>query len=138
MTDILHKINRNHRPFKVPEGYFADFTTRLMAQIPEAATVAPVALQCKAGGYPRPGFTPASRIVRFIPWLGTASVAALVALFAQINIPATYDKGDVMPELSLQTSTMTSEEAAEADALYDYMMLDNSNLVSYASDNSSY
>lgn len=59
-------------------------------------------------------------IVRWIPWLGAACVAALLVLFSQIQ---QSQISDVDTHISAQSSNSDSH----ADAAYDYLMMANAN-----------
>lgn len=132
MSDILSRINRKHSPFVVPEGYFASFTQSVMEQISEPAAARPVCFDSSAA----PKINLATRVVRFIPYIGAASIAAMVAVFAHFNTSSSNTGYlDVAVEIAGVQFHENAANYTEADAVYDYMMLDNANLISYASDN---
>lgn len=109
MTQIdLHTLTPRRNPFTVPEGYFAEFPARLMQRIhdlpqrEEAATMP---------------------FVRWIPYIGAASVAAMLLLFMHLAQPATISAPDVSSGIAT-TSTGTSS----VDEAYDYIMQTNGSL----------
>lgn len=94
-----------HNPFVVPDGYFPAFADRVMQRIHAAGTPARQ-----------------SPFVRWVPWLGAACVAALMALFAQgfTHDSVIFDAG------TAQTQTTV------ADATYEYLMMaDAENYIGY-------
>lgn len=93
----------NHNPFVVPEGYFPAFTSRIMQRINEVGMPATQ-----------------SPFVRWVPWLGAACVAVLMALFTQVF---THD--------SVIFESETAQSSA-VDATYDYLMMaDADNYIDY-------
>lgn len=104
-----------HNPFIVPEGYFAQFADDMMAKI-SSMQMRPARVRQRE-----------MRIVRWIPMLGAASVAALAVLFTQVASPASVG-------LDAATAIEMSQQAAMAneDAAYDYLMMaDAENFTNY-------
>lgn len=109
-----------HNPFTVPTDYFVHFTERMMQRIAESSPQ--TAARCDLP------------IIRWIPWLGAVSVAALVALFTIFSTPTTLN--DVVTTSSTETVQAKTNNTQTSDMLYDYLiMADADNYLSYETDN---
>lgn len=98
-------------PFVVPDGYFAQFADTMMQRI----------RQMDKPVHDLP-------VVRWIPWLGAACVAALVVVFTQF-VPL-GSEGGVSADVAASSAAMSYEDAA-----YDYLIMANAdNLTTYAND----
>lgn len=110
--DINNPAVRHAQPFKVPEGYFQKFTGEMMGRIHD--------LQ-------KGGVVESLPFVRWIPFIGVASVAALLALFAYFVAPRSIEPAS------------PSESAAASltdDPAYDYLMMADADLLNaYEYDN---
>ena len=97
-TIDLNKPASTHNPFVVPAGYFAQVTQQVMKQINDMA------------------------IVRWIPWLGAACVAALVVFFSYFVSPTSVKEqgGAVHAETAQNRAT-----SVQSDEIYDYLMMAN-------------
>lgn len=100
-TIDFSKPASSHNPFLVPDGYFSHFTENLMARI--RSQVVPVSSEL--------------RIVRWIPFIGAACVAALTILFTTIVSTESVDTTSAL------SASVSSAEMQYADAAYDYLML---------------
>lgn len=100
-----------HNPFKVPDGYFEQFATNLMARISQ----------------PEKPFRELS-CVRWIPWIGAACVAALFVGLMQF--------APLADESSLSAPQTAQTTGSYEDTAYDYILLaEAANLTDYANDN---
>lgn len=109
--NITHSETK-HNPFVVPEGYFENFTQRLMERIPVAVEASPRTL----------------RFVRFVPWLGAACVAGLMFFFA--HFPTSTTTNDLAG-----INETEQKETNNTDAVYDYLMMaDATNIAIYETD----
>ncbi len=110
-------------PFSVPEHYFEDFTSRLMARLPEQATVSAAPVQKNR---------PVGR-----RWL-VAAAAALVGLMAggaAVWFSAEEAPQSVARTAPVETTTTESAYGGSFDELADYAMLDNEDIYAYVSSN---
>lgn len=109
----MQKFNVNnppsrHNPFRVPDGYFeqmADSVMRRVRHLPAAAPVRPLP------------------IVRWIPLLGAACVAALAIVFARVGDGNQHDMG------SVQASAVSSTQQSTDEAIFDYLMLADADIL---------
>ena len=100
MSTFDTNISKKHNPFVVPENYLASFPELMMQRIAASAHN--------------------MFIVRWIPWLGAACVAALLVLFSQIQ-------QSQMSDVDTHISAQSSNSDSHADAAYDYLMMANAN-----------
>lgn len=101
-------------PFVVPEGYFSQFPARLMQRI---------------HSLPQPESTATMRLVRWLPFIGVASVAAMLLLFMHVAAPSTLGNDPA-------SAPGVASTASQTDEAYDYLILSDDNLLtSYANDN---
>lgn len=95
-----------HNPFIVPEGYFTQFAERMMSRIGEPAV--PVVQMA---------------FVRWVPWLGAASVAALLGVFthffAQDPVAGEHESAQASAYLADQTYEYIMTASAENDTDYE-------------------
>lgn len=109
----MQKFNVNnppsrHNPFRVPDGYFEQMAGSVMQRVrlmPVAASVRPMP------------------IVRWIPLLGAACVAALAIVFARVG------DGDQHDIESVQASAVSSPQQTTDEAIYDYLMLADADIL---------
>lgn len=109
--DVRQPYEGNN-PFKVPEGYFDTFASRMMWRI---------------GRMERPEARQAW--VQWIPWLGAACVAALCVVFT----PMAYVEGT--DESSIVRQETAASNFGYADQAYDYVLMANAEKMEmYAAD----
>lgn len=104
MSTFDTNISKKHNPFVVPENYLASFPELMMQRI---------AAQCVQK-------THNMFIVRWIPWLGAACVAALLVLFSQIQ-------QSQMSDVDTHISAQSGNSDSHTDTAYDYLMMANAN-----------
>lgn len=104
--DINEPANRNN-PFKIPEGYFVQFADRMMSRISKTQSTSITTR-------PRE-----MRIVRWIPMLGAACVAALAVIFST-TVSASGIRGENVSSIEKSQSAYANE-----DLVYDYIMWSN-------------
>lgn len=108
----------SHNPFIVPTDYFSQFTGRMMQRIAAQTELAS---------------RPEMPIVRWIPWLGAACVAALMALFSFFATPSSVK--DQVSGVTSETAQAKTSSSQSNDMVYDYLMMANAdNYVSYEND----
>ncbi len=115
MTNPFTSTTPATDPFRMPDGYMDDFTTRLMARIPEPEHVSVKPIRRSLW-----------QTVR--PYLSAAAVVAVVALGTkalQQNTPASGY------ETATQTTVANASDNTQQDELYSYLMLDDSSLYNY-------
>lgn len=106
MSTFNSNIPKKHNPFIVPENYLASFPEIMMQRIAASAQ----SMQKAHNMF----------IVRWIPWLGAACVAALLVLFSQLQQSQISDS-------HTQISAQSYSNDSHADAAYDYLMMANAN-----------
>lgn len=103
----------SHSPFKVPDGYFEQMTENVMRRvrhIPVAASVRPMP------------------ILRWIPLLGAACVAALAIVFAQMG------DGDMSNTDAGHSSAYSVALQNEDEEFFDYLMLADADIINMETD----
>lgn len=109
---FLNEQMPKHNPFRVPEGYFDDFASQVMASLPERAAVKPRA-----------------KIVALRAWM-YAAACLLVAVFTVtlfFSRSTTADEPQSQPEVAAVTDTYIDEVA-------DYVMMDNAEIYACLAD----
>ncbi len=107
-TIDLNKSASTHNPFVVPAGYFAQFTQQVMKQINEQTT--------------NISYAEDMAIIRWIPWLGAACVAALVVFFSYFVSPTSVkEQGGATHAETAQNKV----NSVQNDEIYDYLMMAN-------------
>lgn len=117
MKDFNHidPALRQHNPFVVPEGYFAQFAENLMSKLqPKKQVAGP--------------FIPEMPFVKWIPWMGAACVAALACIF---SLQSVQNKVNGSSEAYTANAAKT---ASFTDDMYDYLMLANADYTEYLAD----
>ena len=105
---ILDRFGKNN-PFTVPDGYFDQLASDVMAQIPKRRTV--------------------SRVVALRPWLyAAACMVAVVVMTLTFHF-----RQDNVSEMT--ASAAESVDNTYIDEAADYMMLDNHDIYAYLSEN---
>ena len=118
MTDEQIERLRKEQVFKVPDGYFENFTQRMMSQIPKEETV----------------IRPQRKSLRRPMW-AAASVAVLIAGASALFF-FSKDKENAASQVAIlsegNTETISSEEL---QATADYMMIDSDEIYAYLAEN---
>lgn len=110
----MHKFDINsrpslHNPFTVPEGYFQQMTEIVMQRVRSFPVAAPVR--------PMP-------MLRWIPLLGAACVAALAVVFAQVG-----DNGAIGSDTERTSVSSVSSQTGDEE-IFDYLMLADADIIS--------
>ena len=101
-------------PFRVPEGYFSDFSAKMMEQLPETtARTIPM---------------PTSRWHKWRPYVAAASVCAVI-----FGAGLFYSNHFAEPAPSYTAAKATAVEST-IDQAADYVMIDNEDIYSYLAD----
>ena len=109
----LNERMSKQNPFRVPEGYFDDFATQVMAKLPERESQPVVA----------------KRVSFLRPWMAVA--ASLVVAIFSVAVYFTHVGGQ--QEQPQQASATVSD--AYMDAAADYAMIDNTEIYAYFVEN---
>ncbi len=110
-------------PFKVPDGYFDDFATRMMDQLPgQGATPRAVVCDLKPSLW--------KRYRKAISVAAASVVVAVTGLGAYMHHETTTSN---RAQLAGTTSQATSSYSS-ADAFADYAMLDSDDMYAYMAD----
>lgn len=126
--EIIKKCGKGN-PFKVPEGYFEDFASNLMAQLP---TKEEMTVEAELA---EPRITPWQRIK---PWIYLAAmfigtiVCVRVVLGEHPNGAANNVSHITASDFSLSDFEQMSDE--ELASVVEYTMMDNYTLYQYLSD----
>lgn len=126
--DIIKKCGKEN-PFKVPEGYFEDFTSNLMAQLQtEEATMV-------EAGLAEPRITPWQRIK---PWIYLAAmfIGMIVCVRVVLGEQPTTPAENIGNITALDFDLSDFEEMSDEDlaSVVEYTMMDNYTLYQYLSD----
>ena len=116
------EVNRQEEPFKVPDGYFENFTTRMMASLPEVEEAPVVQRRPKAGMR--------KWMLRLSPVIGAAAMLVCAVIYQHSYVPTSY-RGDMAKTQMVESQTKENISKAAADAAYDYLMLDNLKIYDY-------
>lgn len=109
---FLNERMSKQNPFRVPEGYFDDFATQVMAKLPERE------------------LKPVAKHVSLRPWM-YAAAALLVAVF---SVTIFFTRMDSRQEQPQQTaSSMVSDTYMDEAA--DYAMIDNADIYACLAEN---
>jgi hypothetical protein len=109
---FLNERMSKQNPFRVPEGYFDDFATQVMAKLPERE------------------LKPVAKHVSLRPWM-YAAAALLVAVF---SVTIFFTRMDSRQEQPQQTaSAMVSDTYMDEAA--DYAMIDNADIYACLAEN---
>lgn len=130
--DIISRKAGRENHFRVPEGYFENFTERMMAQLPnsQADSNAEDMTTTLTHGAARKTTT-----VRKL-WKRVAVVAACVAVIG-IGITAYLAQQDNKPAADEMANTTTTEEQYYddyVDEVADFAMLDNTDIIACMSE----
>lgn len=124
--EAIRKICGGDNPFKVPEGYFQNFTRNLMDKIPERQAIEVVAIRKK----------PVHRL-RTI-WYAAASFTAVAilgcALYLSLTPSAdTFSMNEALMEGSSSFASLFYDEEQIEEAL-DYALVNNEDIIYYLSE----
>jgi hypothetical protein len=107
----------DRKPFRVPEGYFEDFTEQIMSRLPEKEV--------------RPKGKKVRLFERVRPWLAAAAVftGLVMAFFAyEKKTDNTYaDKGMIVKNISSQTVSKLDKDSYSKADFFDYLAEEYSN-----------
>lgn len=117
--DIIRKCGKRN-PFQVPEGYFEDFTQRLMDQLPEQENVQPDEVYITLWQRAKPLLYMAAMFVGMI-----LCVRFFLGGYFPENVPSQNIAESVLP---YDYEDITDEEIS---ALVEYTMMDNYTLYQY-------
>lgn len=106
----INDISGRQNPFRVPDGYFDEFTARLMEQIP------------KDGGQ--------AKTLSLRSWLYAAACIAVAAVMV-----LTYYFQQPMEAQPSVASTETNTDNTYIDEVADYAMIDNAEIYACLADN---
>ena len=109
----LNERMSKQNPFRVPEGYFDDFATQVMAKLPERESQPVVA----------------KRVSFLRPWMAVAA-SLVVAIF---SVAVYFTPVGGQQEQPQQASATVSD--AYMDAAADYAMIDNAEIYAYFVEN---
>lgn len=112
----LSKPTSQHNPFIVPPGYFDNFTQRMMRNIQQREAFVKHEMP----------------IIRWIPWLGAACCAALMAFFA--HTPDALPQHQSGVNTHVASSTTTNNSLNNAEAAFDYFYNTDTKYWAYESD----
>lgn len=116
---IRNKFGREEH-FRVPEGYFDDFTSRLMANLPEQeAKIVEMRPQRRAK-------------LRVISIAAASVCAVMLSLGTYLGVNR-HDSRQI-PSASVSIAD-AQRESATVDAMANYTMLDNEDMYNYLADN---
>lgn len=109
-------------PFRVPDGYFDDFTGRLMSRLPDAPEAPVVNMQITKGSL----------------WMRYRKYVAIAAASVCIGIVSVgtyfHHKAEVADKNNVAGVEMSSSSYSTMDALTDYTMLDSDDMYAYMAD----
>ena len=122
----LKKMVGNRNPFRVPDGYFEQFTEQVMQQLPaREQSIAPISAH------------PRARKVQMRPWLYAAACTALALMLGVsyyfMQSPATAT--DVAPMAAATPATYVAPDNSYIDDVADYVMMDNAEIYACLSEN---
>lgn len=123
-TNHLQKEYGTHRPFTVPENYFSELSSRVMAQIPteeQKETVVTV--------------KPRRAKVRYLRPLAAAAMTigvVLIGFLAYQEFDGGQGNGSLEGNrLAQGTQELSASSADDFDQLADYFMIDESDMYAY-------
>ena len=124
IEDIIKEKNGHENPFRVPEGYFNDLTSRIMAQLPADEPVVGETVG-------KPALKVTRRRQLWKPLVAcAASVAAVVFSVAIIM-------NDGSEEAAAMANEQTESNSAHdqfVDEVADYAMMDNADIIACLND----
>ena len=116
------EVDKQENPYKVPEGYFDNFTERMMAALPEVEETPAVQHRQKAGLR--------TWMLRLSPVIGAAAILVCAVVYQHDFAPTGY-QGDIAKTQVVETQATDNNLTQAADAAYDYLMLDNMKIYDY-------
>lgn len=125
--EVLLKEKYGQRcPFKVPEGYFEDFASRMMTMLPEREQGARVVALHETRSKTRPLWTKIAAAAACFCGLVCGTVA-LMNLEQTLTAPAASEDAEYSQSVSPTVSAV--------DYMADYAMMDNTDIYAYVSSN---
>jgi len=104
----------NETPFRVPEGYFENFTAQMMEQLPE-----------------RPAKTVTLSVSRWQKWRPYVAAASICAVIFGAGL---FYNGHHSDATSSSTVAKTPNVESNLEQAADYIMIDNDDIYSYLAD----
>ena len=116
--DIIHKYDSGRNPFRTPEGYFEDFTPRLMARIQSESTQAParpttIQLTVK----------PVRRLIRY------AAAAVIAGICIGTGTYLYNQRSNASSPAAMMADYVLDDD--DLDEVLEYEMLDNNQIAYY-------
>lgn len=118
------EVDRQQDPFKVPEGYFENFTERMMASLPEVEQAPVMHRRPKAGVR--------KWTLRLSPVIAAAAMLACAVIYQHSFVPSPNSQGNMAKSHISESQKNGNISKAAADDAYDYLMLDNLKIYDYA------
>lgn len=124
--EIIRKCGKG-TPFKVPEGYFEDFTRNLMAQLPEKASL--------EEEQPEPSITPWQRIKPLL-YLAAMFIGMIVCVRVVLGEQTTIIGDDMENATASEFASRDFEQMTDEElcTMVEYTMMDNYTLYQYLSE----
>lgn len=124
--EIIRKCGKG-TPFKVPEGYFEDFTRNLMAQLPEKTNL--------EEERPEPSITPWQRIKPLL-YLAAMFIGMIVCVRAVLGEQTAIIGGDMENVTASEFTSIDFEQMTDEELcnMVEYTMMDNYTLYQYLSE----
>ena len=124
---ILEKMGQTN-PFRVPDGYFDQLTSRIMEQLPDSDAM--------GQSVERATHIPLQKRSRFValrPWLYAAASVVVVAVMS-LAFYFQQSPTEAAPMAAASSVPSASDDSFIEDAA-DYVMLDNAEIYAYLADN---
>lgn len=124
--EIIRKCGKG-TPFKVPEGYFEDFTRNLMAQLPEKGSL--------EEEQPEPSITPWQRIKPLL-YLAAMFIGMIVCVRVVLGEQTTIIGDDMENATASEFASRDFEQMTDEElcTMVEYTMMDNYTLYQYLSE----
>lgn len=124
--EIIRKCGKG-TPFKVPEGYFEDFTRNLMAQLPEKGSL--------EEEQPEPSITPWQRIKPLL-YLAAMFIGMIVCVRVVLGEQTTIIGDDMENATASEFASIGFEQMTDEElcTMVEYTMMDNYTLYQYLSE----
>ena len=116
------EVNRQKNPFQVPDGYFDNFTDRMMAALPQKEEKQVVQRRPKASFR--------KWMLRLSPVIGAAAMLVCAVVY-QFNFSPVNGHGNMAKNQVVETQSTDNNLSKVADVAYDYLMLDNMKIYDY-------
>jgi len=131
MNDVENKIEKTfgkENPFSVPDGYFDNFTERLMAKLPEESNV--VSMDTSRTSKTSP--TTSTRR-KWIGWVSAVAAIFVGAVFYMEFTQKTTGNSDTNMVNTTGVYANTAQSYDEYEEVMDYTLNDNSDVYAYLS-----